>query len=94
MNTNFKSFAQYNEDSFRDMECKTYNARTATNSFIQFHCRSPGGSVLLADPVLETRFVIDVFEPSDDLNGGITWTRNRRPNDWTKIVCCGGAVPV
>ena len=56
METNFESFHKYSEESFHEIQNTQFKAIAANSSFVQFQCRSPVGSVLIADPVLETTF--------------------------------------
>ena len=55
MNEKFQSFQRYDESSFNEVQNVTHHATSVTDSFLHFECRAPGGSVLISDPVLETR---------------------------------------
>ena len=69
MNAKFKSFQKFDENSFAEVQNVSFKATGATNSFINFDCRSPAGSLLLADPVLETVVNIKMHIPANNQRG-------------------------
>ena len=64
MEQKFKNYTEYDADSFREQQNVTYRAYDLSANYIQFECKSPGGSVMLSDPVLETRWQLELYQPT------------------------------
>ena len=94
MNQKFKNFEPYKAESFRELQNVTYKAQEVGSSHIVFDCRSPGGSVLLTDPVLETRWELSLMCPRVNRQDGTISYQEETPDAYDKVVVCGGAVPV
>jgi len=69
MDANFEQFRHYNDQSFEEGQNVVYKSTSANNNHITFECRAPKGSVLLADPVLETNVYVVIQEPQISRRG-------------------------
>jgi hypothetical protein len=79
----------------------THHASSVTDSFLHFECRAPGGSVLISDPVLETRLSLQFQVPIKQFDN-VTYETpsnvmalNHDPaTRFDKFVLCAGPHPI
>jgi hypothetical protein len=62
---NFRDHVKYNERSFEQSMCISFEATDPHNTLICFDVRSPQGSVVLTDPTLEVVIGLTVLDPLD-----------------------------
>lgn len=94
MEQKFKNYTEYDADSFREQQNVTYKAYDLSKDFIHFECKSPGGSVMLSDPVLETRWKLTLLAPTLNQQDDTVEYYDVRFQFFGKYAVNGGAVPV
>ncbi len=79
-----------------------HHATSATDSYLHFEARCPGGSVLISDPVLETRLKLKLQIPSKGFGDIVTYSTpdimgmpgGHVADRFDKFVLCAGAHPI
>ena len=96
MDAKFEQFRRYNDESFEEAQNVVYKSMTANDRFITFECRAPKGSILLADPVLETVVNVSIRKPTvglPDPNGNkLSYLANDNPH--ATVILQAGAHPI